>query len=125
MRDYDKIRRAYKRLRLLDKPTSRILLKAITENPGMTQDELLKATGIEQSVASTYCHKLQAAGVVDLMPDRKYVLHVVNHNEIARINSITFKLAEIFDEGTARMAMDLQDKIGMLQHKLTRLKEAV
>jgi DNA-binding MarR family transcriptional regulator len=125
MRDYDKLRRAYKRLRLLDKPTSRILLKAITENPGMTQDELLKATGIEQSVASTYCHKLQAAGVVDLIPDRKYVLHVVNHKEIARINSITFKLAEIFDEGTARMAMDLQDKIGLLQHKLTRLKEAV
>lgn len=125
MRDYDKFRKAYKRLRTLNRDTAKELLKAISDEPCITQLELIEDTGLEQSVVSLCIRELEKMGIVHREKHGKHVLHVANYDEIGRINKITSQLAKIYDAGTELLATDIEVQIQGLQSELQTLRQAV
>ena len=94
-----KLRKALRKLIILERPFNGEILKALTENEFDSQQELANHLGVSQPHAALYLKELKREGYIHEKPTYKGYKNLekeyeVDINEINRVSQIAKELAE-------------------------------
>lgn len=117
--DKVKLKQVYEMLSLLDNNSAKEILKAICQNPGSSQTQLMFQIRHHQSEISTLISKMVGFGLITETKIGKNVYYKPVRKEIKRINAATREFADYSDKVADRLLREFQRDIAELETRLS------